>query len=265
MSDFAYSSVDVGARIKARRKELGLTLQDLADVIRVARSTVQRYETANFSRMKMPVLYSIAQALEVNPDWLVGKSDLKTTEVNSPAPSAPAYNISAREYSMIRSYRKAEPADRQIIDNIIARYPVDEIPEAAPVDDKIIPLFGTAAAAGPGEMDTGLPWEDYAVPADSRADFAIRISGDSMEPVLRDGQIALCAEKTPQIGDVAVMQVNGCMLVKQFIRDSYGNLYLRSVNRDRSDNDVDVKASGNDTVLCFGTVLLPQRPALPID
>ena len=145
-----------------------------------------------------------------------------------------------------------------------AYYPVDEIPEALPVEDKIIPLFGTAAAAGPGEMDTGLPWEDYAVPADSPADFAIRISGDSMEPVLHDGQIALCAEKTPQIGDVAVMQVNGCMLVKQFIRDSFGNLYLRSVNRDRSATDVDVKASGNDTVLCFGTVLLPQRPALPL-
>ena len=83
--------------------------------------------------------------------------------------------------------------------------------------------------------------------------------------MLRDGQIALCAEKTPQIGDVAVMQVNGCMLVKQFIRDSFGNLYLRSVNRDRSENDVDVKASGNDTVLCFGIALLPQRPALPLD
>ena len=122
MSDFAYPSVDVGARIKARRKELGLTLQDLADVIRVARSTVQRYETANISRMKMPVLYSIAQALQVNPDWLVGKSDVKEMGGSIPAPSSLAYKISAREYSLVCSYRRATPEDRQIIDNIVSRY-----------------------------------------------------------------------------------------------------------------------------------------------
>lgn len=255
----------IGERIKSRRKELDFTLQDIADRVRVARSTIQRYEAGTISQMKMPVLYSIAQALEVNPDWLVGKSDVKEMGGSIPAPSSLAYNISAREYSMVRSYRKAEPADKQIIDNIIARYPVDEIPEIAPAEDKIIPLFGTAAAAGPGEMDTGLPWEDYAVPADSPADFAIRISGDSMEPVLHDGQIALCAERTPQIGDVAVFMVNGAMLVKQFIADNYGNIYLKSVNRARKDADVDIKASGNDTVTCYGTVLLPQRPPLPLD
>ncbi len=83
-----------------------------------------------------------------------------------------------------------------------------------------------------------------------------------MEPVLHDGQIALCAEKSPHIGDVAVMMVNGCLLVKQFIADNYGNLYLRSLNRARKDADLDIMASGNDTVSCYGIVILPKRPAL---
>jgi len=223
--------------------------------------------------MKMPVLYSIAQALQVNPDWLVGKSDTMTITVPddllrtdgvwlTPKYFLDKAGISSQEYSLVCAYRKASPSDRQIIDNIVARYPVEDLPHALPVEDKIIPLFGTAAAAGPGEMDTGLPWEDYAVPADSPATFAIRISGDSMEPLLHDGQIALCAEKAPQIGDVTVMMVNGSFLVKQYIADNYGNIYLRSVNRARKDADMDIMASGNDTVTCFGIVILKKRPAL---
>ena len=264
----------IGARIKDRRKELDMTLQDVADRVGVARSTIQRYEAGTISQMKMPVLYSIAQAIRVNPDWLVGKSETVTT----PGPddllrtvggwATTQYfidkaGISAREYSLVRSYRIASPSDRQIIDNIVARYPTDDDQRIDP--EKTVPLFGTAAAAGPGEFDTGLPFEEYAVPASSRADFAVRVSGDSMEPVLHDGQIALCVEKAPQIGDVAVMMVNGALVVKQFIRDNYGNLYLRSLNRARKDLDLDIMASGNDTVTCYGTVILSKRPPLVIE
>ena len=136
---------------------------------------------------------------------------------------------------------------------------VIEEPETAKT--KIIPLLSTAAAAGPGEMDTGLPWEKYTVQADSKADFAVRISGDSMEPLLTDGQIALCAEKTPQVGDITVMMVNGALLVKQFIGDGH-NIYLRSINRKRKDADVDIWESGDDTVVCYGTVIMKKRPPL---
>ena len=246
--------------LRILRKQDGLTQAELARRLGISKSTISMYENGN-REPDFETLEAFADYFNVDMNRLTGIS-------KAPADLSdyiPSDQITKSEYSMIRSYRKAEPADKQIIDNIIARYPVDDLPEAAPVEDKIIPLFGTAAAAGPGEMDTGLPWEDYAVPADSPADFAIRISGDSMEPVLHDGQIALCAERTPQIGDVAVFMVNGAMLVKQFIADNFGNIYLRSVNRDRRDADLDIMASGNDTVTCYGTVLLPQRPPLPLD
>ena len=125
--------------------------------------------------------------------------------------------------------------------------------------EKIIPLFGTAAAAGPGEPDTGEPWEDYAVPADSRAEFAVRITGDSMEPELHSGQVAMCTKRRPVNGELAVLMVNGSLLCKQFITDRE-NIYLRSLNRARRDCDYDIWATGNDTVRCYGTVLHPPVP-----
>ena len=137
MSDFEYPSIDVGERIKARRIELGLTLQDLADHVHVARSTIQRYETANILRMKMPVLYSIAQALDVNPDWLVGKSDkMEVPDENdflravggwaTPKFLLEQAGISTKEYALVCAYRRATPEDRQIIDNIASRYSPSE-------------------------------------------------------------------------------------------------------------------------------------------
>lgn len=64
----------LGERIKQRRKELKLTLQDIADNVGVTKSTIQRYEAGKIESPKLPVIQAIARALNANPAWLVGKS-----------------------------------------------------------------------------------------------------------------------------------------------------------------------------------------------
>lgn len=64
---------EIGFRIKERRNELGLTLQEIADIIGVDRSTIQRYEQGLIKTIKLPVIQEIARALRVNPNWLIGK------------------------------------------------------------------------------------------------------------------------------------------------------------------------------------------------
>lgn len=73
---------EIGYRIKQRREELGLTLEDIASQVKVARSTIQRYEAGNINRPKLPVLYSVSQALHVSPDWLLGITDDPTPVVS---------------------------------------------------------------------------------------------------------------------------------------------------------------------------------------
>lgn len=63
---------EIGYRIKARRDELGLTLDDVASKIGVARSTIQRYESGKIEKLKLPVLEAIARVLRVNAGWLLG-------------------------------------------------------------------------------------------------------------------------------------------------------------------------------------------------
>lgn len=74
----------IGERILSRRQELGLTLDDIAVDIGVARSTIQRYEKGTIERLKMPVIEAIASVLRVNPAWLVGKTDDPTELGPSP-------------------------------------------------------------------------------------------------------------------------------------------------------------------------------------
>ena len=55
-----------------------MTLEDIAQAIGVARSTVQRYEADAITKPKLPVVQGIAKVLGVNANWLLGKTDDST-------------------------------------------------------------------------------------------------------------------------------------------------------------------------------------------
>lgn len=69
------TNLEIGNRIFSRRTELGLTMDDVAKKIGVAKSTVQRYETGQINKIKLPVIESIAVALNVNPAWIIGNTE----------------------------------------------------------------------------------------------------------------------------------------------------------------------------------------------
>lgn len=69
---------EIGNRIKQARDIRNMSLQDIANSIGVARSTVQRYEKGTINKIKLPVVESIANALNVKPDWIIGKTDIMT-------------------------------------------------------------------------------------------------------------------------------------------------------------------------------------------
>ena len=70
-----------GERIKARRKELGISADQLASRIGVSRATMFRYENGAIEKVPSYVLALIASALNIDPVYLLlGYSD------SSPAP-----------------------------------------------------------------------------------------------------------------------------------------------------------------------------------
>lgn len=66
-----------GERIRARRRELGLTLEDLAVTTGTSRQTIQRYENGVIGNIPDERLEAIARALSTTPSYLMGwESDL---------------------------------------------------------------------------------------------------------------------------------------------------------------------------------------------
>lgn len=64
--------MDIGNRIRSRRKELGLTLKDVAKALGVSESLVSRYESSEVKHMGIDKLPPLAKILETTPAELMG-------------------------------------------------------------------------------------------------------------------------------------------------------------------------------------------------
>ena len=191
-----------------------------------------------------------------------GLEEAEQKTKKSPLYSSEAMDI-AKRYSDLDVYGKNTV--RAVIDaeeNRIKKMAELESP-AENTERKVIPLFGAHFAAGPGEPDFGNAWEEYTVPKSSPADFAIHITGDSMEPYLHDGQIALGIRRAPKDGEVGAFNLDGDYLCKQVCTDVNGTIYLFSLNRNRADMDVTIQRDSGRSLTYFGTIIMDQKPPLP--
>lgn len=112
-----------------------------------------------------------------------------------------------------------------------------------------IPLIGFAQAGGEGYFDdggypVGGAWDEVETPEipDPHA-YALEISGDSMEPVFRDGDRVIVSPAAPvRRGDRVVVRTRrGEVMAKQLARQSARRLELRSLNPDYPDYSFDLE------------------------
>ena len=111
------------------------------------------------------------------------------------------------------------------------------------VSSRRIPLIGMALAGTDGFFDdggfpTGGGWDEVIIPeiADPHA-YALEVSGDSMQPVFRDGDMIVISPSTPiRRGDrVVVRTARGESMAKQLVRQSARCIELKSLNPDYLD------------------------------
>lgn len=64
--------------IQRRRKELGLTLEQVGKIVGVSKSTVRKWETGYIENMKRDKIALLAQALQTSPLEIMGMDNIKT-------------------------------------------------------------------------------------------------------------------------------------------------------------------------------------------
>ncbi|WP_295216421.1 helix-turn-helix transcriptional regulator [Ruminococcus sp.] len=65
----------IGERIKARREELGLSVDEVAEVLNKSRATVYRYESNEIEKLPTTVLEPLSKILRTTPAYLIGWED----------------------------------------------------------------------------------------------------------------------------------------------------------------------------------------------
>ena len=68
-------------RIKMRRKELGMSYQELADCTGISKSTLQRYETGSIKNIPLDKLDSLAKGLQTDALFILGKTERNNAEI----------------------------------------------------------------------------------------------------------------------------------------------------------------------------------------
>ena len=191
-----------------------------------------------------------------SPDSL-GNTTSATAETSVLSGLSPEAVQLAKDYDELDAISKRAVRTLTDVERERTIRPVEIVPHV-----KQIYLMENRFAAGAGEPDFGNFWgESYTVPADSPAEFAIRISGDSMEPYLPDGSIQLCLKRTPKDGEVGAFLIDGEFVCKQCCVDVVGTLHLFSLNRARRDYDRHIPRDEiQRQILCFGTVIMKRVP-----
>ena len=100
-------SEHMAQRIKDLRKEKGLTLEQVADIVGVGKSTVRKWETGMIANMKRDKIASLAKALETTPEYLMGWEEKKI--------SPSEVQLTEGEMAMVELFRLVPEDQQQLV------------------------------------------------------------------------------------------------------------------------------------------------------
>ncbi len=248
--------MSLGQQMKTRRQELGLSRAALAERLGLSPSAISNYENG-ISSPKEEVLLRLFDVLEVEPNYLFQDSFSARNGALSPA-----------EVQLIERYRALSAKGKLAVGAVMDAAEEDRhsrvVSLPSPKSTRQIPLFASPAAAGYASPVLGEEYELIAADgAPERAQFAVRICGDSMEPQIADGSIVYVSREPLHNGDVGIFCVDGDMFCKQYYKDPLNMVYLFSLNRARADADIVLTPGSGRTLACFGRVLTTKRYPLP--
>lgn len=256
--------MSLNTRIKERREQLNLSRIELAEKIGVTPSAIANYENG-ISSPKVELLYKLFDALECDANYLYQDETKKLTYRDKATPEE--FENIVKKYRSLDSYgqetvgivldREAErvktisqQADRIVELESSAPKIIDIEEHKEHLDSRLLEYHRSVSAGGGvfilGEEDVeqvGIP----NAPGADEGDYAIKISGNSMEPDYYDGEVALVARDAPiKYGDVGIFIIDGKAYIKE-----YGETELISRNPE-SDN---IKISEYANIVCMGKVV----------
>ncbi len=241
-------------RIKDLKSEKKLTNERLAEMAGIPLGTLSKVLAGFSDSIKVSTLLRICDALECSLEYLVTGEPENTNN----------YTLDAGEIRLIEDYRRLDSHGREMMILVLGkeceRVAGEEYKAGTSIDregiirgrgkqyatasgatrasKRSIPLFDMPVSAGPGEYLDNAGSERISIPrvsATDDADYALRVSGNSMEPKYHDGDIILVSDTdTVEVGDLCIYILDGNGYFKRFggdclisLNPEYGNILLK--------------------------------------
>ncbi len=225
-------------RLKEARLKKGYTQEQIAEKIGVAKSTYTGYEKGN----REPNVNTIGRLME---EFDVDANFLWQDDTNFPM------QVSYEEIKHIEKYRELDAHGKEMVDFTLEKEwerstATHEEKPKAPMHNaaaRIINYYYRLASAGTGQIVFDMPptkrIEVPNIPEYRKADYAIGVNGNSMEPVYHDGDMLL-VEMTDEIepGETGIFLVDNESYVKKLgngelisLNPQYGNIPLTENSR----------------------------------
>lgn len=102
---------NMARKIKELRQAKGLTLEQVANVVGVGKSTVRKWETGMIANMKRDKIAALAQALGTTPAFLMGWEDSNNEEKNSPEEP----KLTEGEKMLLELFRRVPEDQQQLV------------------------------------------------------------------------------------------------------------------------------------------------------
>lgn len=216
-------------RLLSAMKELGVKQVEVAKKVGIAPSSLSQF----ISGARNPsdrTIADIARALNINEEWLrTGNGSMRIQTPDSLSDRlAQEYSLPPYAAQVVNAFAQAvkvlpEPQLKNLINTLIAEMQPEE---DAPAIIQLRRYSNPAAAGAPLWAESDYDMVEYPIDVvPSKADFAVIISGESMQPTYPDGcTVFVRRTNEPSNGDVVIAWIDGEGTVCKRARVSCGRL-----------------------------------------
>lgn len=247
-------------RIKQIKNEKKITNERLSELTGIPLSTVSKILAGISDSPKLSNMVLIARALDCTLDYIVSGTPQNNNN----------YTLNDKEIEFIETYRQLDYYGRDLVETVaqkelervgvisenanasfnevvepqksakILSTPKISVSSEALYDfaKKTVLLYDLPVSAGPGVYLDDAMAEEISIPQNDRTEsvsFALRISGNSMEPKYRDGDILLVEDtESVDVGELGIFILDGNGYFKKYggdrlisLNEEYGDILLR--------------------------------------
>ncbi|MBO5845209.1 MAG: helix-turn-helix domain-containing protein [Clostridia bacterium] len=256
--------MDYIERIKKIKNERKITNERLSELTGIPLGTLSKILAGISDSPKLVNIVAIADALGCTLDYIVSGVSENTNN----------YTLSANEIALIEDFRHLDEHSRQLVQLVVEKELERTTPRASrekptivipreSVNRKMsymeasgalarrsIPVYRLPVSAGPGVYLDDTSTEEISIPDNdktSTCDFALRVSGNSMEPVYHNGDLVLVEDcDSVEVGELGIFVLDGDGFFKKF-----GGDRLISLNPEYAD----ILIKNFSEAVCCGRVI----------